>query len=456
MTPQKSLSILDFGASGDGVSDNTKAFTDTVEQCSKDNGGKIIVPAGKFLTGPIHLKSNINLHLKKNACIVFNDNFANWPAIKSRWEGVECFGYSPCVYGENLTDVSITGAGTIDGRGQGWWKEFKRRKAIGQKQPESARDKEFAKLNENIDLSDCGGGGIGSFFFRPQLIQFNNCSNVLLNGFTTRNSPFWNTHLLYCKNVVVKNVTFQNPQDGINGDGLALDSAMLEKVRRTVQRNKINLMAMLTMRGDPQFVAARQVYDSGAIGEAVLVNARKSYKWGTRPDWFADKDKYGGTIGWVGIHAFDYINYITRLDFTKVAAMQSNFAHSERPGCEDNCALAVELANGGHATISVDYCRPETAGTHGDDWIRIVGTKGLLEASGSKKDCSVIGNDKGSFQQALPEGKDKIFSRFILNILGGKSNDEIAKVSFMLTKVCLIAREAAQKNKVLNIGKNND
>ena len=237
---------------------------------------------------------------------------------------------------------------------------------------------------------------------------------------------------------------------------LALDLAMLEKVRKSVERNKIDLTAMLTMRSDPQFVAARQVYESGAIGEAVLVNARKSYKWGTRPDWFADKDKYGGTIGWVGIHAFDYINYITKLGFTKVAAMQGNFAHSERPGCEDNCVLAVELANGGHATISVDYCRPETAGTHGDDWIRIVGTKGLLEASGSKKECSVISSDKGSFQQALPEGKDKIFSRFLLNILNGKSNDEIAHLSFMLTNVCLTAREAARTNKVLSIGTGDD
>jgi polygalacturonase len=170
------------------------------------------------------LKSNVNLHLEAGASIAFNGNFDDWLAIKSRWEGVECFGYSPCIYGEKLSNVSITGVGTIDGRGQAWWKEFKRRKTGGHKQPESARDKEFAKLNENTDLSDCGGGGIGSFFFRPPLIQFNNCSNVLLEGFTTRNSPFWNTHLLYCKKVAVKNATFQNPPEGINGDGLDIDS----------------------------------------------------------------------------------------------------------------------------------------------------------------------------------------------------------------------------------------
>jgi predicted dehydrogenase len=232
---------------------------------------------------------------------------------------------------------------------------------------------------------------------------------------------------------------------------LALDLKKLGKIRSKVEKNKINLMAMLTMRSAPQFVAARQVYASGAIGETVLVNARKSYKWGTRPDWFGEKDKYGGTIGWVGIHAFDYINYITGLGFTKVAAMQSNFAHSERSACEDNCALVAELSNGGHATISVDYCRPEIAATHGDDWVRIVGTKGVLEASGSKMECSIISNEKGSFQYALPDRKDKIFSRFLFNILQGKSNGEIAEASFMLTKVSLIACEAARKNKVLNI-----
>lgn len=232
---------------------------------------------------------------------------------------------------------------------------------------------------------------------------------------------------------------------------LALDIPTLEKVRKSVEKNKINLMAMLTMRSDPQFVAAKQVYDSGAIGQAVLANGRKSYKWGTRPDWFGDKDKYGGTIGWVGIHAFDFINYVTGLGFTKVAAMKSNLVHSERPACEDNCVLIAELSNGGHATMSVDYCRPENAETHGDDWIRVVGTKGVLEASLAKKNCTVISKDKGIFSHPLPDGKDKIFSRFLLNILSGKSNEELKQVSFMLTKVCLLARDAAEQNKIINV-----
>jgi predicted dehydrogenase len=232
---------------------------------------------------------------------------------------------------------------------------------------------------------------------------------------------------------------------------LALDLATLEKVREAVVRNNINLMAMLTMRSEPQFVAAKQVYDSGAIGEAILVNGRKSYKWGTRPEWFGDENKYTGTIGWVGIHALDFINYITGLYFTKVAAMKGNLTHKERPACEDNCALILELSNGGHATISVDYCRPEAAESHGDDWIRIVGTKGALEAGGAGRECSVITADKGSYKHPLPDEKDGIFRKFLLNILENKSNTEIQEKSFMLTKVCLIAREAAEQNRVLSV-----
>jgi polygalacturonase len=218
------INVRDFGVVGDGAKDTTAAFEKAIDKCSKDNGQTVIIPAGKYLTGPIHLKSNIRLHLEKDAVILLGDNLNDWPAVKSRWEGVECYGYSPCIYGANLSNVSITGEGTIDGNGQAWWSEFKKRKTQGQTQPVSARDKEFAQLNKNTDLSDCGGGGISSFFFRPPLIQFNNCRDVLLDGFTTCNSPFWNTHLLYCSNVTVKNATFQNPAGGVNGDGLDIDS----------------------------------------------------------------------------------------------------------------------------------------------------------------------------------------------------------------------------------------
>ena len=126
------------------------------------------------------------------------------------------------------------------------------------------------------------------------------------------------------------------------------------------------------------------------LGQVVLANARKSYKWGqSRPEWFGKRRTYGGTIGWVGIHALDAINYITGETFVSVAAMQSNLAHSERAECEDNCVLALELSNGSHATVSVELpdnlttwrmgARGVTADTLvGQADVDIVSTKDLL------------------------------------------------------------------------------
>lgn len=212
------LNIVDLGAVGDSKTDNTAVFSKAIPKDSK-----IIVPPGTYLTGPIRLRTGTNLHLEEGAVILFTDDFTRFCPVKSRWEGVECYGYCPCVYAQNVQDVSITGRGIIDGNGSKWWKEFKKLKQ-GDKKPATSLDNEFAKLNADIDLSDCGGGGIGSFFFRPPLIQFNSCQNILLKDFTTRNSPFWNTHILYCKDVTIKNVTFQNPDTGVNGDGLDIDS----------------------------------------------------------------------------------------------------------------------------------------------------------------------------------------------------------------------------------------
>ena len=230
---------------------------------------------------------------------------------------------------------------------------------------------------------------------------------------------------------------------------LALDKVNLEKVRQAVKDNNVRLTAMLSMRSEPEFIAARNVYESGKIGEAVLVNGRKSYKYGTRPEWFGDKDKYGGTIGWVGIHAFDFINFVTNLGFGKVAAMQGNFSHPERPACEDNCTIIAELSNGGHCTVSVDLFRPQSAQTHGDDWIRVVGTKGIIEASGSDNTCMVIIDGEKPEPVELPE-KSKMFKDFLLSLGGDENAVTYQEESFMLTDVCLRADDSAQNGTVVD------
>lgn len=234
---------------------------------------------------------------------------------------------------------------------------------------------------------------------------------------------------------------------------LALNYESLKDIYKTIKITQVNLMAMLSMRSEPQFIAAKDIYQSGIIGEAVMINARKSYKWGKRPDWFGEKGKYGSTIGWVGIHAVDFINFVTDLSFKNVFAMQSNFAHADYPACQDNCGLVLELSNGGHATVSVDYFRPEDSKTWGDDWLRIVGTKGVLEASGSKMKCEVFVQGKETYEHSLP-AKGKIFKDFILAIKQGKDCSQLQHTSFMLTDVCLKANMSSENKTIQNIQSN--
>ena len=228
---------------------------------------------------------------------------------------------------------------------------------------------------------------------------------------------------------------------------LALDNETLGKVQRAIEGNNVKLTAMLSMRSEEQFIAARDFYMSGKIGQAVLVNARKSYKYGTRPEWFADKDKYGGTIGWIGIHAFDFVNFVTGLGFKKVSAMQGNFNHPDRAACQDNCVIISELSNGGHMTVSIDLFRPETAGTWGDDWIRVVGTKGIIEARGSDRTCIVLVDGKEHQSVELPE-KRAVFRDFLLSLTGQASMKTYQQESFMLTDVCLSAEESSLSGKI--------
>ena len=231
---------------------------------------------------------------------------------------------------------------------------------------------------------------------------------------------------------------------------LALDMETLAEVRLAVESNDVKLTAMLSMRSEPQFIAAKELYDSGVIGEAVLVNGRKSYKWGNRAEWMGEKEKYGGTIPWVGIHAIDFTNFITGLEFRKVAAMKGNFSHPERPACDDNCTMILELSNGGHATVSVDLYRPGPAQTWGDDWVRVVGTKGIIEARGSDLTCHLLVDGEQPVSVELPE-KSRMFREFLLAVAGDDTSRILQEASFMLTKVCLHAQESAERGVFVDV-----
>lgn len=229
---------------------------------------------------------------------------------------------------------------------------------------------------------------------------------------------------------------------------LACTISELDRVHSEWHRSRQGLFVMLSMRGSPAFGAARKVCLEGLLGEVVAANARKSYKWGNqRPEWFSDRQKYGGTFPWIGIHALDMIHFISGQRFTEVSAMQTNLGHPDRPGCEDVCVGIFRLENGALATVSVDYFRPAAASTHGDDWCRIVGTRGIVEANASQGWCRLqtVGD---SLPHELPlERPATLFADFFEALRTSKRTDEATRTSFHLTEACLAAREAAETGK---------
>lgn len=211
--PDRDFVITNFAAVGDGETDCTQAFRDAMAACQKAGGGRVVVPPGVFLTGPIHLKSHVNLHLAKDATIRFTTNTAAYlPVVFTRYECVEVMNYSPPIYAYGQTDIAVTGEGTLDGQGPAWHRwawDF------------SANVKALYKMgDENVPVAERVFGEKRPL--RPNFIQPTRCQNVLIEGVKVINSPMWTMTPLYCTNVTIRGVTVET--DGPNTDGCDPDS----------------------------------------------------------------------------------------------------------------------------------------------------------------------------------------------------------------------------------------
>ena len=186
-----------------------------INACAENGGGMVVVPKGKWTSGAIHLKSNIHLHLEDGAVIVFSDRFEDYlPVVFTRWEGVECYNYSPLIYANGCENIAVTGNGTLIGNGQAWWHW---KKGLQQK---AARELYSAQSN-GLEVGE-RVYGTETAALRPSFIQPINCKNVLLEGFTIKDGPMWTIHPVYCENVIVRNVDVLTT--GPNTDGLNPDS----------------------------------------------------------------------------------------------------------------------------------------------------------------------------------------------------------------------------------------
>lgn len=219
--PRRDFSVTRFGAVGDTRTDCTGAFRRAIAACNKAGGGRVVVPAGNFLTGPIHLRSNVNLHLASGATIRFSQDPTKYlPLVFSRWEGMELMNYSPFIYAFGQKNIAITGNGTLDGQSNaGAWWPWNGRALYGWKEGAPNQRKARTALVEMIER----GVPVSERVFgeghclRPQFIQPYRCQNVLIEGVTIKNSPMWEIHPVLCTNVTVQKVKINS--HGPNNDG---------------------------------------------------------------------------------------------------------------------------------------------------------------------------------------------------------------------------------------------
>jgi polygalacturonase len=223
--PDKDFLVTDFGAVGDGAKNNTEAFRKAIEACNKSGGGRVVVPAGRFFTGPVYLKSNVNLHLTENSTIIFSADPKDYPLVLTRWEGMDCMNYSPQIYAYGEKNIAVTGTGTLNGNADRnkWW-SWKGRADFGWKagMPNQLKDREKLHqfMHEQTDpRTRIFGDG---HYLRPYMFQPYNCRNILVSGVKMIDSPMWFISPVMCENVTIDGVNVRS--NGPNTDGCDPDA----------------------------------------------------------------------------------------------------------------------------------------------------------------------------------------------------------------------------------------
>ncbi len=227
--PDRTFDIRDYGAVEGGKVKNTTAIKKAIAAANKAGGGKVLIPAGKWLTGAIHLKSNVNLHLDKDALVLFSQELKDYlPAVFSRHEGMECYKPSGLIYARGCENIAITGEGRLHGQGKPWWgsREGRKMELNGKMVTDGTQ-----RLNDlcaaGVPVEERRFDGSEGDFLRPSFINPVECKNVFIEGVTILYGPMWTVNPVYCENVVVRKVTVRTEGEyghASNGDGVNPDS----------------------------------------------------------------------------------------------------------------------------------------------------------------------------------------------------------------------------------------
>jgi polygalacturonase len=247
------IDITRLGAKNDGITLNTAFIQKAIDDCSAKGGGVVLIPSGYWSTGPLELKSNVNLHVAVNALLQFTDDKSQYKLIEGEWEGQPSVRNQSPLSASNAENIAITGKGIIDGNGDVWravkkdkltesqWKKLLASGGIlredgkmwfpsdsyvrGNKAEHPGRLDPGKSLQDYEQYKD---------FFRPNLLVFNSCKKVLLEGVTFQNSAAWNLHTILCQDLTVRNLTVKNPWYAQNGDGIDIESCKNVLVEHSV------------------------------------------------------------------------------------------------------------------------------------------------------------------------------------------------------------------------------
>jgi polygalacturonase len=197
--PDREFNVQRYGAAGDGKTNCRQAFAKAIAECHAAGGGRVTVPAGTYVSnGPIHLASDVNLHVAGGATVRFGTNPADYlPPVLVRWESTRCYNYSPLIYAFRQENIAVTGTGTLDGQAQAFWGEWKAKQT-----PDQDALREMGAKGVAVEKRMFGE----DHFLRPSLCEFYECRNVLIEGVTMQRSPFWTMHPVSCTNVTVRDV----------------------------------------------------------------------------------------------------------------------------------------------------------------------------------------------------------------------------------------------------------
>ncbi|OYX82704.1 MAG: glycoside hydrolase [Flavobacteriales bacterium 32-34-25] len=218
----KTYNIVDFGAKSGGQLNNSDAFKKAIEMCAKNGGGKVVVPSGKFLTGPIHLDNNVNLHLEDGAEILFSTKSSDYPLVLTSFEGTELMNHSPLIYAYNKKNIAVTGKGILNGQAdnENWWywcgaKQYGWSEGKGNQNDPKNRIRlvESGEQNVAVEQRIYGEGS----YLRPSFVEFFSCTDALIKDVKIINAPFWVIHPMKSTNVTVDGVTVES--HGPNNDG---------------------------------------------------------------------------------------------------------------------------------------------------------------------------------------------------------------------------------------------